>query len=98
MEDTAIPFMRGLENGDSPRRFGKIMDSKIIFGRGGALPRGSCRSPTLEQCADKKFSLEQCGVDAVSVVAFAYDTYTNPSNDNGSLAERLRQYLIGFEL
>jgi hypothetical protein len=87
MEDTAIPFMRGLENVDSPGRFGKI-----IFRKGGALPRGSCRSPTLELCADKKFSLEQCGVDAVSVVAFAYDAYTNPSNDNGSLAELLGQF------
>ena len=23
--------------------FGKIIDSKIIFGRGGALPRGACK-------------------------------------------------------
>ena len=30
---------RGLRRGDR----GKIMDSKIFFGRGGALPRGSCK-------------------------------------------------------
>ena len=28
---------------------------------------------------------EKGGVDAVSVVAFAYDTYTNPSKNNGVL-------------
>jgi hypothetical protein len=32
---------------------------------------------------------EKGGVDAVSVVAFAYDTYTNPSKNNGVLRATL---------
>ena len=31
MGDTTISFMRGLGTTDLPGRFGKIMDSKIIF-------------------------------------------------------------------
>jgi hypothetical protein len=31
-----------------------------------------------QKWADKKFSLKQWGLDAVSVVAFAYGTYTKP--------------------
>ena len=45
-----------------------------------------------QKWAEKKFSLKQCGVDAVSGVAFAYDTYTNPSKNNGGLAQLLRQF------
>jgi hypothetical protein len=32
---------------------------------------------------------EKCGVDAVTVVAFAYDTYTTPSKNNGVLRATL---------
>jgi hypothetical protein len=34
------------------------------------------------------------GVYAVSVVAFAYDTYTNPSNDNGVLGGTVTPILL----
>jgi hypothetical protein len=33
----------------------------------------------------KEALAEKCGIDAVRVVAFAYDTYTNPSKNNGVL-------------
>jgi hypothetical protein len=36
---------------------------------------------------------EKCGVDAVSVVAFAYDIYTNPSKNNGVLRATLSVFL-----
>jgi hypothetical protein len=36
---------------------------------------------------------EKCGVDAVSVVAFAYDTYTTPSKNNGVLRATLTLHL-----
>jgi hypothetical protein len=36
---------------------------------------------------------ENCGVDAVSVVAFAYDTYTTPSKNNGVLRATLTKML-----
>jgi len=32
---------------------------------------------------------EKGGVDAMSVVAFAYDTYTNSSSDSGELRARI---------
>ena len=34
------------------------------------------------------------GVDAVSVVAFAYDSYTNPSKNNGVLGAKLTEQLL----
>ena len=37
--------------------------------------------------------LKQCGVDAVGVVAFAYETYTNPSNDNGVLGGTVTTFI-----
>ena len=33
--------------------------------------------------------VQECGIDAVRVVAFAYDTYTNPSKNNGVLRATL---------
>ena len=38
--------------------------------------------------------LKSGGVDAVSVVAFAYDTYTNPSNDNEVLGGTVTPILL----
>jgi len=37
----------------------------------------------------KEALAEKCGIDAVRVVAFAYDTYTNPSKNNGVLRATL---------
>jgi hypothetical protein len=45
----------------------------------------------------KEALAEKGGVDAVRVVAFAYDTYTNPSKNNGVLGATLtvkNQHLI----
>ena len=50
------------------------------------------RSPTSPRKSGRKEALAEKGcVDAVSVVAFAYDTYTNPSKNNGCFAQRLRR-------
>jgi hypothetical protein len=38
---------------------------------------------------------EKDGVDAVSAVAFAYDTYTNPSKNNGVLRATLTDFQRG---
>ena len=37
----------------------------------------------------KETLAEKGGVDAVRIVAFAYDTYTNPSKNNGVLCATL---------
>ena len=53
-----------------------------------ALRNADCHAENLALLysrTDKKFSLKKCGVDAVSIVALAYEIYTNPSDDNGVL-------------
>jgi hypothetical protein len=39
---------------------------------------------------------EKGGVDAVRIVAFAYDSYTNPSKNNGVLRATLTFLLVSF--
>jgi hypothetical protein len=46
----------------------------------------------------KETLAEKGGVDAVRVVAFAYDTYTNPSKNNGVLRATLTKLSTGEEL
>jgi len=41
---------------------------------------------------------EKCSVGAVSVVAFAYDTYTTPSKNNGVLRATLTDFRWGRAL
>jgi hypothetical protein len=48
----------------------------------------SCRTHA-GKVGGKEALAEKCGIDAVRVVACAYDTYTNPSKNNGVLLATL---------
>ena len=69
-----------------------MMDVRIIFsGVVCALPRDCCSGVSMSAGGGASSSHTPffSGVDAVGVVAFAYDAYTNPANDNGCSVQHL---------